>query len=201
VYATTVYEGASALSQKYAQLNAYNNFKGVTEFSADASLNNNLYLHGDASFSGYLYVASDATIHGKAIVDDDVSFNKSLHVATGMYATTVYEGTTQLSQKYAPIATPSFTGKATFQGDASFNTNILVNGDSTLNGNLTVARHATFTGDVSLNSKVTIASDLSVNGYLLANYQPNVIPQAAVQNVSHLKMSWDSDGFVTFSYM
>ena len=87
----SIYESGVALINKYAPIGAPT-FTGTTSLST-ASISNNLLVSKDASLNGNLYVVGDATFTNRMFVGSTIS-----------------EGGVLLSNKYAPIASPGFTG-------------------------------------------------------------------------------------------
>jgi hypothetical protein len=90
----SIYESGVALINKYAPIGAPT-FTGTTTLST-ASISNNLLVSKDASLNGNLYVVGDATFTNRMFVGSTIS-----------------EGGVLLSNKYAPIVSPSFTGTPT----------------------------------------------------------------------------------------
>ncbi len=90
----SIYESGVALINKYAPIGAPT-FTGTTTLST-ASISNNLLVSKDASLNGNLYVVGDATFTNRMFVGSTIS-----------------EGGVLLSNKYAPIASPGFTGVPT----------------------------------------------------------------------------------------
>jgi hypothetical protein len=99
----SIYENGVALINKYAPIGAPT-FTGTTTLST-ASISNNLLVSKDASLNGNLYVVGDATFTNRMFVGSTIS-----------------EGGVLLSNKYAPIASPGFTGIPTAP-TASISTN------------------------------------------------------------------------------
>jgi hypothetical protein len=91
---SSIYENGVALINKYAPIGAPT-FTGTTSLST-ASISNNLLVSKDASLNGNLYVVGDATFTNRMFVGSTIS-----------------EGGVLLSNKYAPIASPGFTGVPT----------------------------------------------------------------------------------------
>lgn len=89
-----IYENGVALINKYAPIGAPT-FTGTTTLTT-ASISNNLLVSKDASLNGNLYVVGDATFTNRMFVGSTIS-----------------EGGVLLSNKYAPIASPGFTGTPT----------------------------------------------------------------------------------------
>jgi len=90
----SIYENGVALINKYAPIGAPT-FTGTTTLST-ASISNNLLVSKDASLNGNLYVVGDATFTNRMYVGASIS-----------------EGGVLLSNKYATIVSPSFTGTPT----------------------------------------------------------------------------------------
>jgi hypothetical protein len=90
----SIYENGVALINKYAPIGD-STFTGTTSLST-ASISNNLLVSKDASLNGNLYVVGDATFTNRMFVGSTIS-----------------EGGVLLSNKYAPIASPGFTGVPT----------------------------------------------------------------------------------------
>uniref|UniRef100_A0A6C0KKP1 Peptidase S74 domain-containing protein n=1 Tax=viral metagenome TaxID=1070528 RepID=A0A6C0KKP1_9ZZZZ len=88
---SSIYENGVALINKYAPIGAPT-FTGTTTLTT-ASISNNLLVSKDASLNGNLYVVGDATFTNRMFVGSTIS-----------------EGGVLLSNKYAPIASPGFTG-------------------------------------------------------------------------------------------
>ena len=88
---SSIYENGVELINKYAPIGAPT-FTGTTTLSS-ASISNNLLVSKDASLNGNLYVVGDATFTNRMFVGSTIS-----------------EGGILLSNKYAPIASPDFTG-------------------------------------------------------------------------------------------
>ena len=88
---SSIYEKGVALESKYAFAEAPS-FSGTATFErVDVTLE--------------LLVNADSKMYGKLDVTDDVTMSKNLYVGQS-----IYENGTALSSKYAPIASPTFTG-------------------------------------------------------------------------------------------
>ena len=177
-YATNTYQVATT-AYVVTQISGYN----VTLANKYASVSNPNFI-GSATIPT-LFVTADASLNNRLYVNNDVSMNSNLRVGK-----TIYEGGRSLITKYATLASPTFTGIATIPtaiindslvtlsdsslngrlfigGDASFNSNVFIsktliaNSDSTFNNRVVIA------GDTSLNSNVYIGKDLTVNGNLV----------------------------------
>jgi len=91
---SSIYENGVALINKYAPIGAPT-FSGTTTLST-ANISQNLLVSKDASLNGNLYVVGDATFTNRMFVGSTIS-----------------EGGVLLSNKYATIASPGFTGTPT----------------------------------------------------------------------------------------
>ncbi len=112
-----------------------------------------------------LYVIGDSSLNNRLFVSNDASMNSNLYVGRN-----IFEGGVSLSNKYAKIASPTFTGVITTP-------NIIVSDKiTTQNASINSLYVAT---DSSFNGNVLIA------GNLTANYPVNSIPgNAIIDNAS-----------------
>ena len=124
--------------------------KGFVDISGGNLIlrNNNIYVNsGDISLSGVLLVGKDASFNSKLRVGGDVSLNSNLGVVGNIYMNGVsinsgfynktlidssinsgYFNKTYINSTFAPLNTPSFTGKITSAGDVSLNSKLDVSG-------------------------------------------------------------------------
>ena len=177
-YATNTYQVATT-AYVVTQISGYN----VTLANKYAAVSNPNFI-GSATIPT-LFVTADASLNNRLYVNNDVSMNGNLRVGK-----TIFEGGRSLITKYATLASPTFTGTATIPtaiindslvtlGDTSLNNRLFIAGDSSFNSNVFISKSLTansdstfnnrvfITGDTSLNSNVYIGKDLTVNGNLV----------------------------------
>jgi cytoskeletal protein CcmA (bactofilin family) len=120
-----------------------------------------------------LFVTSDSSLNGKVFISNDASLNSNLFVGKS-----IYEGGVSLINKYATLASPTFTGSVTMpnviinqnlvnNGDVSMNNRLYVGSDSSFNSNLYVGKNLTANGDTTMNSKLIVKGDVSLNSNLI----------------------------------
>jgi hypothetical protein len=117
-----------------------------------------------------LLVTSDTSMNGKLALIGDASMNGNLLVGKR-----ISEGGVLLSNKYAPIASPIFTGSVTIPGmtvitDSSMNGRLSVGNSIVEGGVLLSNKYAqilspTFQGSVTVPT-ITVMADASLNGNL-----------------------------------
>lgn len=118
-----------------------------------------------------LFVTGDSSLNNRLFVSNDTSMNGNLGVGK-----TIFEGGVSLINKYAKIASPTFTG--------SINTPTIIVSDKITTQNASI-NSLYVASDTSLNGNVIIIMDLSINGNLYANYPVNSIPgNAIIDNIS-----------------
>jgi cytoskeletal protein CcmA (bactofilin family) len=114
-------------------------------------------------------------VYTKTTIDSSINTGFYNKTSIDTSVNTNFFNKTQIQNTYAPLSTPSFTGKITSAGDLSLNSKLSVIGDVSMNGNLYVASKSRFVSDVSLNgvvqvgsvfggSKTAVANDLNVYG-------------------------------------
>ena len=195
-FATALTQLASDSSTKiattqYVKSQGYAALTGAT-FTGDISLNTRLSVGSDVSLNGKVFINKDLSLNGTAIignnliVNNDASMNGNL-----MVGNVIYENGTALINKYATLASPTFTGTV---GGITQSMVGLSNVDNTSDINkpistaqqtalqlkaniispaftgvvsvptLSVSQTAFINGDVSMNSRVFITKDVSLNG-------------------------------------
>ena len=114
-------------------------------------------------------------VYTKTTIDSSINIGYYNKTVIDTSVNTNFFNKTQIQNTYAPLSTPSFTGKITSAGDLSLNSKLSVLNDVSMNGNLYVASKSRFVSDVSLNgvvqvgsvfggSKTAVANDLNVYG-------------------------------------
>jgi predicted acyltransferase (DUF342 family) len=185
--ATTAY----VQNQGYAKL-AGANFTGDVSLNTklnvvgDVSLNKRLFIGSDVSLNSKLFVNGVTTLNDKTILMGDASLNSNL-----MVQNQIYENGVSLSNKYATLESPVFTGTVTgitksmiglsnvdntadiykpisTASQIALNTKANI-ASPTFTGIITlpiidVTDKLTVTNDVSLNGKMFVANDVSMNG-------------------------------------
>jgi len=188
---TTAATTAFVKNQNYAPLSGAN-FTGDVSLNQnlivgkDASMNGNLFLYGYASLNNNLFVIGDASFNKNVYVANDISNNGNLHVGQS-----IYENGVSLINKYATLASPTFTGTVSgitssmvrlgnVDNTSDINKPISTATQNALNlkANIasptftgvvsmpttTVSQTLSVTGDVSMNSKLFVNGDVSMNG-------------------------------------
>jgi predicted acyltransferase (DUF342 family) len=143
----------------------------------DTSMNNRLFVGGDASFSGNIYIDEFLTTNSKLTVNDDASLNNRLFVQNdASFSGNTYINGNLTTRKLIANADVSMNNRLFVQNDASFSANAYIHGNLILNGNLTV------NGNASLNSNVIVYRDLSNNGNVFIGRDLTVLGNIAIQN-------------------
>jgi predicted acyltransferase (DUF342 family) len=164
-------------------LNNDASFNGKLLLGKDAVINGNLnvlgrtVLSGDLSLNNRLFVSNDARLNKNVFIQGDLSMVGSLNVSSY-----IYERGQLLSARYAPIASPAFTGTATFD-KAIINVDFVVNTDATFNNKLIV------NGDVSLNSSLKVGQSIYENGVSLINKYATLESPTFTGNVAGISKS------------
>lgn len=140
----------------------------------DTSMNNRLFLRGDASFVGNIYI--DDNITGNKLIGD-VSLNNRLFVMNDVsFVGNMYIEDNVTSNRLIVNGDASLNKCLLVMNDASFVRNMYMDDYVILNGNLTV------NGDATLNSNVVIYKDLSNNGNIFIGRDLTVLGNIAIQN-------------------
>ena len=180
-------------NQGYAKLSGAN-FTGDVSMNSklfigsDVSMNSKLSIGSDVSMNSKLFVSGVTTLNDKLSISGDVSMNSNL-----MVGKTIYENGTALINKYATLASPTFTGDVsgitkTMVGLSNVdNTSDINKPVSTLQQtalnlksniesptftgtvtapNIDISNNLIIRGDASLNSRLYVSSDTSMNGNL-----------------------------------
>jgi photosystem II stability/assembly factor-like uncharacterized protein len=140
----------------------YTNVKSNLTVLKDTSLNQRLFVQGDASFNSNITVMKDTSLNQRLFVQGDASFNSNIMVMkdTSLNQRLFVQGDASFNSNITVMKDTSLNQRLFVQGDASFNSNITVMKDTSLNQRLFVQM------DASFNKNVYIANDLSVNRYL-----------------------------------
>ena len=152
--------------------------KGFVDISGGNLIlrNNNIYVNsGDISLSGVLLVGKDASFNSKLTVGGDVSLNSNLGVVGNIYMNGVsinsgfynktlidssintgYFNKTYINSTFAPLNTPSFTGKITSAGDVSLNSKLDVSGLVTIGNDANATNASLYVSHSKLANSVLL---------------------------------------------
>jgi mucin-19 len=176
---STIGQSGSAISGLYlgGTTNASNlvlsGTAGLMVTSGDVSMNNRMFVLGDASMAGNLYVAktiqagdisantrlfvgSDASFGGRLFANGDVSLNGS--VSIGKDITILGRLNVQNYQNTAIINTTTTNYSLIVSEDLSLNGRIYTSGDASMGGNLFVGKTVTSAGLITAQNGLTVSS-------------------------------------------
>jgi predicted acyltransferase (DUF342 family) len=163
---TTVATTAYVKSQPFAPLNSPT-FTGKLQAS-NIDISNNLVVLGDSSMNGNL------NINGKLSAVTPVTSDNSTTVATTAYVK---------SQPFAPLNSPTFTGKLQ-ASNIDISNNLVVLGDSSMNGNLMVG-NVIYENGLSLISKYATLASPTFTG-IVSGITKSMVDLSNVDNTSDI---------------
>ncbi len=150
----------------YGNISTQNNgnITGARHFflTGDASLNQKLYVAGNANMNSNVAITLDLSVNqnvyvtGRSSFTNDVSMNRNVDIGTGNNSVAINK---DISENVALDVSGStvLRGPLSITGDASFNRSLQIGSDLSINRFLYVNNNALFNTDVSINQNLYVS--------------------------------------------
>ena len=154
----------------YGNISTQNNgnITGARHFflTGDASLNQKLYVAGNASMNSNVAITLDLSVNqnvfvtGRSSFTNDVSMNRNVDIGTGNNSVAINK---DISENVALDVSGStvLRGPLSITGDTSFNRSLQIGSDLSINRFLHVSNNALFNTDVSVNQNLYVSGRAS----------------------------------------